>query len=85
MDPRWLFERINRGHVRNVSFADLRGLLEAAGFQLARTHGSHLYFVHSSIDEHLSVQPRNGQAQPHQLRAIASLFRRYNLLTDGER
>lgn len=65
------------GHHPNVSFADFRRLVEAAGFQAMRTSGSHIVFVHPAVTEHLSLQPYRGEAKPYQIRQFLTLMEQY--------
>lgn len=65
MDPRRLLARLARGDVGNVSFADMRRLVVAFGFELRRTSGSHHIFVHSEVPELLNLQDVRGQAKPY--------------------
>ncbi|HSI98500.1 MAG TPA: type II toxin-antitoxin system HicA family toxin [Gaiellaceae bacterium] len=55
MDPRQLLARVTRGDLANVSFSDLQRLVEAFGFELRRTSGSHRVFVHPDVRELLNV------------------------------
>jgi predicted RNA binding protein YcfA (HicA-like mRNA interferase family) len=85
MTPRRLLVRLSRGQVRNVRFSDLVRLLQALGFVLDRTRGSHHVFVHRELGEILVLQPdRNGQAKPYQIRQLLRLVERYALGTEVE-
>ena len=85
MDPRRLLARIARGDVANVSFADMRRLVEAFGFELRRTSGSHHVFVHPDVRELVNVQDVRGQAKPYQVRQFVRLVERYALrMEDGQ-
>ena len=66
MDPRRLLARLVRGDLANVSFSDVRRLVESFGFQLRRTSGSHHIFVRPDVPELLSLQEVRGQAKPYQ-------------------
>ena len=63
----------------NVSFADMQRLVEAFGFELRRTSGSHHVFVHPNISELLNLQEVRGQAKPYQIRQFVRLVERYAL------
>ena len=63
----------------NVSFADMRHLVEGFGFRLARTRGSHHIFVHPNVPELVNLQEVGGQAKPYQVRQFLKLVERYNL------
>lgn len=84
MDPRPLLARLARGDVANVSFSDMRRLLEAFGFELRRTSGSHHVFVHPEVRELVNLQEVRGQAKPYQVRQVLRLVERYALrMEDG--
>jgi len=77
--------RLARGDVANVSFADMRRLVEAFGFELRRTSGSHHVFVHPDVRELVNLQDVRGQAKPYQLRQFVRLVERYALRMEDER
>jgi predicted RNase H-like HicB family nuclease len=56
MDERRLLQRIARGAVSNVAFADLCSLVEGLGFGLRRVSGSHQVFAHPEIPQLISLQ-----------------------------
>ena len=85
MRPRRLLARLASGHFQNVSFADARALVEAAGFAILRIEGSHHIFSHPAIPELVNLQNVSGEAKPYQLRQFLKLLERYDLrLGDGE-
>lgn len=84
MDPKRLLARIARGQVANVSFSDMRSLVEAFGFELRRTSGSHHVFVHPDVLELLNLQEVHGQAKPYQIRQFLRLVERYALSMEVE-
>jgi hypothetical protein len=67
MKPRRLLRAILSGS-RNIRFGDMVGLVEAFGFVLARTSGSHHIFVHPDVAELVNLQNVQGQAKPYQIR-----------------
>jgi predicted RNA binding protein YcfA (HicA-like mRNA interferase family) len=79
VDPVGLLARIRQGARSNVRFADARRLVEALGFELLRTSGSHHVFGRPGIPELINLQDDRGQAKPYQLRQIARLVDRYAL------
>lgn len=85
MDPRRLLARLARGDVASVSFADMRRLVEAFGFELRRTSGSHHVFVHPDVRELINLQDVRGQAKPYQVRQFVRLVERYALRMEDER
>jgi hypothetical protein len=79
MDRRRLLRRLVEGAVYNVRFTDFVNLVEAFGFALQRTEGSHHMFWHAGILEALNLQSDRGQAKPCQIRHFVRLVERYNL------
>lgn len=79
MDPRRLLARLVRGDLANVSFSDMRRLVESFGFELRRTSGSHHVFLHPDVPELLNLQEVRGQAKPYQIRQFLRLVERYAL------
>ena len=64
---------------RNVRFADMVTLVQAFGFHLSRTKGSHHIFTHPAIAELLNLQNVHGQAKPYQIKQFLNLVERHNL------
>ena len=84
MKPRKVLEKILSGS-RNVRFADMQRLVEAFGFALARTSGSHCIFTHPHVPELVNLQDVGGQAKPYQIRQFLKLVEEYNIvLEDNE-
>jgi len=73
------------GSLANVSFSGMRRLVEAFGFELRRTSGSHHVYVHPDVPELLSLQEVRGQAKPYQIRQLLRLVERYALRLENER
>jgi predicted RNA binding protein YcfA (HicA-like mRNA interferase family) len=69
---------------RSTRLADAVALVEAFGFHLARTRGSHHLFVHPGIAELVNLQEANGQAKPYQLRQFLRIVERHNLQLGGK-
>jgi predicted RNA binding protein YcfA (HicA-like mRNA interferase family) len=65
VNPRRLLARLARGDVANVSFSDMRRLVESFGFDLQPTSGSHHIFVHPEIRELVNLQEVRGHAKPY--------------------
>jgi HicA toxin of bacterial toxin-antitoxin, len=84
MDPRRLLTRLARGDVANVSYSDLRRLVELFGFELRRTSGSHHIFAHPDVPELLNLQEVRGQAKPYQVRQFLRLVERYALRLEAD-
>lgn len=68
----------------NTRFSDMCALIEAFGFQLSRTSGSHHIFTHPNIAELINLQNFGGEAKPYQIRQFLRLVERYNLTMRGE-
>jgi predicted RNA binding protein YcfA (HicA-like mRNA interferase family) len=82
MDERKLLNRLARGSVANVAFADLCSLAESLGFELRRVSGSHHIFAHSNVPQLINLQSVRGQAKPYQIRQLLRLVERYDLRLD---
>jgi len=54
-------------------------LVEAFGFRLSRTSGSHHVFVHAEIDELVNLQEVQGKAKPYQINQFLRLVEKHNL------
>jgi len=54
-------------------------LVEAFGFRLSRTSGSHHVFIHADIPELLNLQEVKGKAKPYQIGQLLRLVERYDL------
>jgi hypothetical protein len=69
----------------NVSFSDLRYLLDRLGFD-ERIRGSHHSVVREGVEEILNLQPRSGSmAKPYQVKQVRQIIVKYKLGgSDGE-
>ncbi len=76
---RKLLERLSKGHLHNVPFQDFVKLLEAFGFKLLRTVGSHHIFSHHKTPELINLQNVKGEAKPYQIRQFLRLVEKYNI------
>ena len=83
MNPRKILQKI-LGRSRNVRFADMRGLVEAFGFSLARVSGSHHIFTHPDVPELVNLQDVGGQAKPYQIRQFLKLVEEHNLTLEDD-
>ncbi len=79
MKPDRLMRRFASGALANVDFADFQRLVEANGFRLIRTAGSHHAFARPGVPELLNLQSVSGEAKPYQIRQFMRLVERYNL------
>jgi predicted RNA binding protein YcfA (HicA-like mRNA interferase family) len=84
VDPRRLLARVARGEMANVAFSDMRRLVEAFGFELKRTSGSHHIFAHPDVAELLNLQEIGREAKPYQIRQFLRLVERYALKLKDE-
>jgi len=82
--PHRLLARLAAGHFQNTSFADAKALVEAMGFVLVRTEGSHHIYSHSGIAELVNLQNVSGEAKAYQLRQFLKLVERYDLRLETE-
>ncbi|MEW5814396.1 MAG: type II toxin-antitoxin system HicA family toxin [Spirochaetota bacterium] len=64
----------------NVSFKDFVRLLEAFGFYLERTKGSHHIFHKAGIREIINIQDVEGEVKSYQIRQFLKIVEKYNLL-----
>jgi len=78
MNKRKLYKRVLANR-KNVRFGDFATLIEAFGFRLSRTSGSHHLFVHPRIPELLNLQEIDGQVKPYQIQQWLRFVERYNL------
>jgi len=85
VNPPALLKRPLRGATRNVAFADMNSLVQAVGFRLERTSGSHHIHVHPRVPELLNLQEVKGEAKPYQIRQFLRLVERYGLRLEGRK
>ena len=78
MNKRKLLKKALAGS-KNIRFGDMVALVEAFGFQLARTSGGHQIFEHPDVPEHVNMQSRKGKAKPYQIKQFLELVEQYNL------
>lgn len=78
MRPKALLQRIEGGAHANISFGAFVRLVEACGFRVVRTHGSHVILRHETLGVRLVLQPRHdGDAKPYQIRQFLHIILRY--------
>lgn len=78
MSKRKLLQKLLSGS-RNIRFSEAVACVEAFGFRLARTHGSHHIFIRPGISELINLQNVKGKAKPYQIRQFLQIVERYNL------
>ena len=71
-----------RTNPAGVSFADLKRLVAAAGFVLARREGSHHVYKKAGVAEIVNVQPRGRMAKPYQVRQVVGLIDKYRMTVE---
>jgi len=54
-------------------------LVEAFGFTLTRSNGSHFIYKNFQINEWLNLQNKNGEAKPYQIKQFLEYIEIYNL------
>lgn len=83
MNKRNLFKKLLAGSA-NIRFIEFVRVVEAFGFRLDRTSGSHRIYVHPKVREVLSLQSVNAKAKPYQIRQFLDLVEAYNLSMEDE-
>ena len=63
---------------KNISFSDLRTMLERLGFQ-CRIKGDHFIYTRDDVEEIINIQPSGTQAKPYQVKQIRSIILQYRL------
>jgi len=71
--------RFSSGNLQNTKFSELKLLLDAYGFTLARVAGSHHIYTHPDITEIVNVQKVGNEAKPYQIRQILQLIEKHDL------
>ncbi len=77
-----LYEQLLQSSSRTIAFRDLEKLLQAFGFELARTTGSHRQYVHPKIPRPFPVQPEGKDAKRYQVREFLELVEEFSLYMD---
>jgi hypothetical protein len=62
----------------NVSFRDLRTLLNRLAFE-ERVRGSHHVFWQTGVEEILNLQPKGTRAKPYQVKQVRNVILKYKL------
>lgn len=83
MKPRKILEKALASPA-NVSFAEMRKLVEAFGFRLSRVKGSHHIFAHPEVPELVNLQEVKGKTKPYQVRQFLKLVEEYNLQLEDD-
>ena len=62
-----------------LAFNDFVALIEAFGFRLARTKGSHRSYAHPDCPRLLVIQPKGKEAKRYQVREFLDMIEEYRL------
>ncbi len=62
----------------NISFSELRHLLNGLGFH-ERIKGDHPIFTKARVEEILNLQPLGSKAKPYQVKQIRNVIVKYKL------
>ncbi len=82
MNRRRLLEKA-RNNPTDVRFSDLVLLVEAAGFTLRGSEGSHRLYAHPDVPERLNLQRgRDGKAKGYQVRQFLTVLDRHGLTVE---
>lgn len=80
-----LWGRISAADLRNVGFTEFCRLIETFGFELRRISGSHHIYRHPQVPRPLSLQPREREAKPYQIRQFLEMVEEYGLTRERRR
>jgi predicted RNA binding protein YcfA (HicA-like mRNA interferase family) len=67
----------------NISFEDLRRLLNDLGFS-ERRKGNHHIFVRQGVEEIVNIQPRGSEAKLYQVKQVRNIVLKYKLTSSNE-
>jgi predicted RNA binding protein YcfA (HicA-like mRNA interferase family) len=81
MRARKIYERL-LASPQNVRFAELCKVVEAFGYRLDRTKGSHHIYEHPSAARPLNLQSCRGEAKPYQIRQLLRDVEEFHLTLD---
>ena len=62
----------------NISFSDLRYVLEELGFEV-RIKGDHFIYTRKGVSEIVNIQPLGSKAKAYQVKQIRSIILKYKL------
>ena len=80
--PAKLYAQLLQSSNRSVAYRDFEKLLQAFGFEIARTTGSHRQYVHPKVPGPFPVQPDAKDAKRYQVRGFLELVEQYSLYID---
>ncbi len=74
-----LFARLLANPRQSIAFRDFEKLMQAFGFELARTTGSHRIYVHPNLMRPFPIQPDGKDAKRNQVREFLELIEEQSL------
>lgn len=74
-----LYARVAADPTAAISFTDYERLLRAAGFDYARTTGSHRHYKHPRVPLVLTVLPNGKGVKPYLVRRFLEIVDQYGL------
>lgn len=81
ISTRKIYERLVASS-SGLRFRDFQRLIEAFGFRLVRTRGSHHIYKHPEVPAMLNVQPMNGEAKRYQIDEFLDIISTQRLRMD---
>lgn len=63
---------------KDLSFSDLRLVLEHLGFQ-CRVKGDHFIYTKDGIEDIINIQPQGSRAKPYQVKQVRTVILYYRL------
>lgn len=67
---------------KDLSFSDLRLVLEHLGFQ-CRVKGDHFIYTKDGIEDIINIQPQGSRAKPYQVKQVRTIILYYRLGGDS--
>ena len=77
--PSKLYALLLQSTNRDIAFRDFVALIEAFGFEHARTRGSHQSYTHTDCSRLLVIQPIGKDAKRYQVREFLDLIEEFGL------
>lgn len=62
----------------NISFSELKTVLEYFGFECVQIRGSHHIYVKEGVEEIINIQPNGSKAKPYQVKQVRNLLFKYS-------
>ena len=83
MNKRKLLERLQNSS-KNVKYNDFVVLIEAFGFRIIRTNGSHNVYEREDVPDMVNIQNDKGKAKSYQIKQFLSLVEIHNLSLEDD-